>query len=66
MTFEEMKNAEIEKYKGQYKQDELERIKPLIDSIVKKISSKNIEYLRKRYRIDEDILLVMQEMYKIS
>ena len=66
MTFEEMKNSEIEKYKGQYQQDELERIKPLIDSIVKKISSKNIEYLRKRYRIDENILLVMQEMYKIS
>ena len=66
MTFEEMKNSEIEKYKGQYKQDELERIKPLIDSIVKKISSKNIEYLRRRYRIDEDILLVIQEMYKIS
>tara|TARA_Y100000991_G_scaffold190605_1_gene157104 strand:+ start:2118 stop:3341 length:1224 start_codon:yes stop_codon:yes gene_type:complete len=66
MTFEEMKNSEIEKYKGQYQQDELERIKPLIDSIVKKISSKNIEYLRRRYRIDEDILLVMQEMYKIS
>jgi len=66
MTFEEMKNSEIEKYKGQYQQDELERIKPLIDSIVKKISSKNIEYLRRRYRIDEDILLVIQEMYKIS
>jgi glutamyl-tRNA reductase len=66
MTFEEMKNSEIEKYKGQYQQDELERIKPLIDSIVKKISSKNIEYLRKRYRVDEDILEVMREMYKIN
>ena len=66
MTFEEMKNSEIEKYKGQYQQDELERIKPLIDSIVKKISSKNIEYLRNRYRVDEDILEVMQEMYKIN
>ena len=66
MTFEEIKNSEIEKYKGQYKQDELERIKPLIDSIVKKISNKNIEYLRKRYRVDEDILEVMREMYKIN
>ena len=66
MTFEEMKNSEIEKYKGQYQQDELERIKPLIDSIVKKISSKNIEYLRNRYRVDEDILEVMREMYKIN
>ena len=66
MTFEEMKNSEIEKYKGQYQQDELERIKPLIDSIVKKISSRNIEYLRKRYRVDEDILEVMREMYKIN
>ena len=65
-TFEEMKNSEIEKYKGQYQQDELERIKPLIDSIVKKISSKNIEYLRNKYRVDEDILEVMREMYKIN
>lgn len=66
MSFEEMKNSEIEKYKGQYQQGELERIKPLIDSIVKKISSKNIEYLRNRYRVDEDILEVMREMYKIN
>ncbi|MFL2570072.1 MAG: glutamyl-tRNA reductase [Flavobacteriales bacterium] len=66
MTFEEMKNSEIEKYKGQYQHDELERIKPLIDSIVKKISSKNIEYLRNRYRVDEHILEVMREMYKIN
>ena len=66
MTFEEMKNSEIEKYKGQYQQDELERIKPLIDSIVKKISSKNIEYLRNKYRVDEHILEVMREMYKIN
>ena len=66
MIFEEMKNSEIEKYKGQYQKDELERVKPLIDSIVKKISSKNIEYLRNRYRIDEDILVVMREMYKIN
>lgn len=66
MTFEEMKNSEIEKYKGQYQKDELERIKPLIDSIIKKISSKNIEYLRNKYRVDEDILEVMREMYKIN
>jgi len=66
LSFEDIKNSEIEKYKGQYQKDELERIKPLIDSIVKKISSKNIEYLRKRYRIDEEILEVMREMYKIK
>ena len=66
MTFEEIKNSEIDKYKGQYQQDELERIKPLIDSIVKKISSKNIEYLRNKYRVDEDILEVIREMYKIN
>jgi glutamyl-tRNA reductase len=66
LSFEDIKNSEIEKYKGQYQKDELERIKPLIDSIVKKISSKNIEYLRKRYRIDEEILEVMREMYKIN
>ena len=66
LSFEDIKTSEIEKYKGQYQKDELERIKPLIDSIVKKISSKNIEYLRKRYRIDEEILEVMREMYKIN
>tara|TARA_B100001057_G_scaffold456680_1_gene504292 strand:- start:1465 stop:2688 length:1224 start_codon:yes stop_codon:yes gene_type:complete len=66
LIFEELKNSEIEKYKGQYQQGELERIKPLIDSIVKKISSKNIEYLRNRYRVDENILEVMREMYKIN
>tara|TARA_B100001063_G_scaffold247216_1_gene291349 strand:+ start:1107 stop:2327 length:1221 start_codon:yes stop_codon:yes gene_type:complete len=66
LSFEDIKNSEIEKYKGQYQKDELERIKPLIDSIVKKISSKNIEYLRKRYRIDEEIIEVMREMYKIN
>lgn len=66
MTFEKIKNSEIEKYKKQYQKDELERIQPLIDSIVKKISSKNIEYLRNRYRIDEDILEIMREMYKIN
>ena len=42
MTFEEMKNSEIEKYKGQYQQDELERIKPLIDSIVKRFLAKTL------------------------
>tara|TARA_B100000963_G_scaffold25482_3_gene19078 strand:- start:6703 stop:7932 length:1230 start_codon:yes stop_codon:yes gene_type:complete len=66
MIFEEIKNSEIEKYKGQYQQGELERIKPLIDSIVKKISNKNIEYLRNRYRVDKDILEVIREMYKIK
>ena len=66
MIFEEIKNSEIKKYKGQYQKDELERIKPLIDSIVKKISSKNIEYLRNRYRVDKDILEIIREMYKIK
>ncbi|MBL6873372.1 MAG: glutamyl-tRNA reductase [Flavobacteriales bacterium] len=65
-SFDSLKNEEIDKYKGQYHKEELERIKPLIDSIVKKISSKNIEYLRKRYRNDEDILEIMREMYKIN
>ena len=66
LSFEDMKNTEIEKYKGQYQKEELTRIKPLIDSIVKKISNKNIEFLRNRYRIDEDILEVIREMYKIK
>jgi len=65
-SFDDMMNSEIEKYKGQYHDDDLERVKPLINSIVKKISSKNIEYLRKRFRIDEDILEIMREMYKIK
>ena len=42
MIFEEMKNSEIEKYKGQYQKDELERVKPLIDSIVKKYPVKTL------------------------
>ena len=66
MKFEKIKNSEIEKYKGQYQQDELLRIKPLIDSIIKKISSMNIEYLRNKYRIDEGILEVIRELYKIK
>ena len=65
-VFEKEKESEINKYKGQYSTKEIEKMKPLINSIVKKISSKNIEYLRKRFRYDEEILEVIQEMYKIQ
>ena len=57
---------EINKYKGQYQSDDIQKVKPLIDSIVKKISSQNIEYLRKRYRYNEDILEIIKEMYKLN
>ncbi len=65
-TFELIKNSEIKKYKGQYQSDDIQKVKPLIDSIVKKISSQNIEYLRKRYRYNEDILEIIKEMYKLN
>ncbi len=65
-TFEQLKEEEFEKHKGQYQDLELQKVKPLIDSIVKKISSKNIEYLRKRYRYNQDILEIVKEMYKID
>ena len=62
----EFKNSEINKYKGQYQSQELQKVRPLIDSIIKKISSKNIEYLRKRYRYNDDIVDIIKEMYKLS
>lgn len=65
-VFEEFKNSEINKYKGQYQSQELQKVRPLIDSIIKKISSKNIEYLRKRYRYNDDIVDIIKEMYKLS
>ena len=65
-TFENIKDTEINKYKGQYQSDDIQKVKPLIDSIVKKISSQNIEYLRKRYRYNEDILEIIKEMYKLN
>ena len=64
--FENLKTEEIKKYQKQYQKEELQKIKPLIDSVVKKISSKNIEYLRKRYRYNDDILEVIKEMYKLK
>ena len=65
-VFEMEKTDEISKHKGKYTAEELEKVQPLIDSILKRISSKNIEYLRKRYRHDEDILEIIQEMYKLD
>ena len=64
--FESEKKDEISKHKGKYTTEELKKVQPLINSILKRISSKNIEYLRKRYRHDEDILEIFQEMYKLD
>ena len=64
--FESEKKDEITKHKGKYTTEELKKVQPLINSILKRISSKNIEYLRKRYRHDEDILEIFQEMYKLD
>ena len=64
--FETEKIDEINKHKGKYLKEELEKVQPLIDSILKRISSKNIEYLRKRYRHNDDILEIIQEMYKLD
>lgn len=65
-AFEWEKSDEINKHKGKYTPEELEKLQPLINSIVKRISSKNIAYLRKRYRYNEDVLEMMREMYKID
>ena len=66
LAFEEEKKDEINRHKGKYTPEELEKLQPLVNSILKRISSKNIEYLRKRYRHNEDILEIIQEMYKID
>ena len=65
-TFEQEKSEEIEKHKGKYTKEELEKVTPLINSVIKKISSKNIAYLRKRYRYNDDILEIIQEMYNLD
>jgi len=65
-VFEMEKIDEISKHKGKYTSEELEKVQPLINSILKRISSKNIEYLRKRYRHNEDILEIIQEMYELD
>lgn len=65
-AFELEKADEISKHKGKYTSEELEKLQPLINSILKRISSKNIEYLRKRYRHNQDILEIIQEMYKLD
>ncbi|MGC6428372.1 MAG: glutamyl-tRNA reductase [Flavobacteriales bacterium] len=65
-SFEKDKDIEINKYKNQYSSEELEKVKPLINSIVKKISSKNINYLRKRYRYNDDILEIIKDIYNLN
>ncbi len=65
-VFEMEKTDEISKHKGKYTSEELKKVQPLINSILKRISSKNIEYLRKRYRHNEDILEIIQEMYELD
>lgn len=65
-SFEKEKSQEIEKHKGKYTREELEKVTPLINSVIKKISSKNITYLRKRYRYNDDILEIIREMYNLD
>jgi glutamyl-tRNA reductase len=65
-SFEKEKQNEIKKYKGQYTDQELEKVTPLINSIIKKISSKNIAYLRERFRYNDDILEIIKEMYNLD
>jgi glutamyl-tRNA reductase len=65
-SFEQEKLEEIEKHKGKYSKEELEKVTPLINSVIKKISSKNITYLRKRYRYNDDILEIIREMYNLD
>lgn len=65
-SFELEKFEEIEKHKGKFTSEELEKVTPLINSVLKKISSKNIEYLRKRYRYNDDILDIIKEMYNLN
>ena len=65
-SFEKEKSEEIEKHKGKYTKEELEKVTPLINSVIKKISSKNISYLRKRYRYNDDILEIIREMYNLD
>ncbi|MAN50216.1 MAG: glutamyl-tRNA reductase [Flavobacteriales bacterium] len=64
--FEFEKNNEINKYKKKYSKEEIEKLIPLIDSILKRISRKNIDYLRKRYRNNSDILEIINEMYNLD
>lgn len=65
-SFEKEKQNEIKKHKGQYTDQELQKVTPLINSIIKKISSKNIAYLRERYRYNDDILEIIKEMYNLD
>jgi glutamyl-tRNA reductase len=65
-SFEKEKSEEIEKHKGKFTSEELKKVTPLINSIIKKISSKNIAYLRDRYRYNDDILEIIKEMYNLD
>ena len=66
MAFEAEKEKEIVKYQGQYTDDELEKLNPIIDCILKRIKSKNIEYLKSEFENDEGVVSAFRKMYSLD
>ncbi|MDA0568953.1 MAG: hypothetical protein O3A35_04370 [Bacteroidetes bacterium] len=66
LAFEADKQKEIIKYQGQYTEAELEKINPLIDCILKRIQSKNIQYLKSEYEHNEGVVAAFRKMYSLD
>jgi glutamyl-tRNA reductase len=66
LAFEADKKKEIIKYQGQYTEAELEKINPLIDCILKRIQSKNIQYLKNEYEHNEGVVAAFRKMYSLD
>ena len=66
MAFEAEKENEIIKYQGQYTDDELEKLNPIIDCILKRIKSKNIEYLKSEFEHNEGVVSTFRKMYSLD
>ena len=66
MAFEAEKENEIIKYQGQYTEDELEKLNPIIDCILKRIKSKNIEYLKNEFEHNEGVVSAFRKMYSLD
>jgi glutamyl-tRNA reductase len=66
LAFEAEKEKEIIKYKGQYTEEELEKLHPIIDCILKRIQSKNIEYLKSEFEHDEGVVSAFRKMYSLD
>jgi glutamyl-tRNA reductase len=65
-AFEVEKEREITKYKGQYSEEELDKLQPIIDCILKRIQSKNIEYLKSEFENDEGVVSAFRKMYSLD